>query len=89
MGVASGKALDVVGNNTGDGTTIDIWPWNGGNNQKWSVTPTGDGFYRLTPAHATSKAADVSGASTADGAPVIQWNYTASPNQQWSISAAP
>jgi len=57
--------------------------YNGGNNQKFTFTPTSGGYFRITPVH-SGKAVDVSGGSTADGANVQQWTYNGGNNQQCS-----
>lgn len=87
VNVNSGKALDVVSSGSSNGTNVDQWSWNNGANQKWIISLTPSGYYRLTPANATSLALDVNGVSTADGANVQLWSYTGGYNQQWSFQA--
>jgi poly(3-hydroxybutyrate) depolymerase len=79
----SGKYLDVEGLGTSDGSNVHQWTSTGGTNQQWIITDVGDGYYRLSPAHATSKALDVEGISTDDGANVHIWEYLSGNNQQW------
>jgi hypothetical protein len=88
MGVGSGKLLEVAGASTANGANVRIYTSNNNNCQKWTVTPTGDGNYKLLNVN-SGKAVDVSGGSTADGANVLQWPYSGADNQQWRISAAP
>ncbi|MFP5368405.1 MAG: RICIN domain-containing protein, partial [Actinomycetes bacterium] len=64
----AGLCLDVPGLSTAHGTRVTIWHCNGGANQKWTITATSGGYYRLTPTHATNMCLDVSGVSSADGA---------------------
>ncbi|MFG1807588.1 RICIN domain-containing protein [Streptomyces sp. NPDC049040] len=33
----SGRCLDVPGASTTDGTQLEIWDCNGGNNQRWTI----------------------------------------------------
>ncbi len=83
----SGKALDVGGWSTADGTPVQQWTRNNGANQRWRLTAAGDGYYRIINVN-SGKALDVSGWSTADGAPVVQWTDTGGANQQWQIADA-
>jgi hypothetical protein len=84
VGVGSGKALDIDGVSTADGAKIQIWPYNGGNNQRFTFIYTTDHNWRMTPVH-SGKCVDVSGGSTADGADVQQWTYNGGNNQQWML----
>ena len=81
------KALDVNGAGTTNGTNVQIWTYGGGANQKWTISATSGGYYRLTPTHATSMALDVNGASSTDGANVQIWTYGGGNNQQWIFQA--
>ena len=80
----SGKALDVTGQSTADGTRIEQWTRNDGQNQQWQFIDSGSGYYRLK-SRLSSKVLDVNGQSTADGAPIIQWPDNNTANQQFSI----
>ncbi len=79
-----GKALDVTGASTTDGTKIQQWSWNGGTHQQWKIETTNSGYYRLTAQH-SSRVLDVDSASTANGVQLIQWPWLAGANQQWDI----
>ncbi|WHM36889.1 RICIN domain-containing protein [Streptomyces sp. BPTC-684] len=84
----SGKVLDVAGGaGTNDnGARIHQWEWKGGDNQKWSIEPVGDGYYRLKAKH-SGKVLDVSGGAgeTRNGARVHQWEWVNGDNQKWRI----
>ena len=84
--VHSNKCVDVSGISTADGANIHQWDCGSGDNQKWTVTPVGDGYVRVTAVH-SGKVADVEGPSTADGADVHQWSYVGALNQQWRMSS--
>src|SRR4051794_13165802 len=43
----SGKAMDVQGASTSDGTGIQQYANGGGNNQQWQFVDSGGGYYRL------------------------------------------
>jgi aryl-phospho-beta-D-glucosidase BglC (GH1 family) len=83
----SGKALEVASTSTANGTNVDIRTYGGATNQRWTVSATSGGYYRLTPVSSGGSALDVSGVSTADGANVHQWTWTGGNNQQWAIQA--
>ena len=76
----SGRVLDVAGQNTADGSVVDIWDWNGGANQLWSILPQGNGYYSLIGAQ-SNRALDVAGQSTADGATIDIWDWNGGGNQ--------
>ena len=82
--LASGKVLDVPGNSTANSAQLQQYRDNGGDNQRWSITPNGDGYYVITSKQ-SGKNLDVEGASTADGAAIHQYQPTAGDNQLWSI----
>jgi len=82
----SGKALDVYGNRTANGTNVIQWRYTGANNQRWNVTHLGNGQYSIISASA-NKALDVSGAGTGDGTNVQIWSYGGGNNQKWTITA--
>ena len=63
----SKKALDVYNSGTADGTNVDQWGWNGGNDQKWTLTHLGNGQYKAIGV-ASGKLIEVSATSTANGA---------------------
>lgn len=81
----SGLALDVNAGGTSNGSNVIQWAYGGGTNQQWIVTNLGNGFYRISPAHASSMALDVSGVSSSNGANIQIWSNTGGNNQQWSI----
>lgn len=80
----TGRSLDVYGANTVAGTNVQIWPNNGGNNQKFKITRETDGYYRITDVN-SGKALDVAGASTVAGANVLIWDQHGGCNQKWAL----
>ncbi|MCX5388589.1 RICIN domain-containing protein [Streptomyces sp. NBC_00094] len=84
----SGKVLDVSGVSSADGADVIQWPWNGGDNQRWSVQPGYDGSFRLRNVH-SGRVLDNPGASPTDGQALDQWTNTDSPNQWWRLEPAP
>lgn len=61
------------------GTKVEIWPCNGGGNQKWTfnsgfaITGTQSGLCR-----------DVTGAATADGTLLELWTRNGDSNRKWT-----
>ena len=80
----SQKCLDVPEWSHIDGMPVVQWTCNGGDNQKWRVETTTDGYSRLVAQH-SGKCLDVTGASTDDRADIIQWQCHGGQNQQWRV----
>ncbi len=73
----SGKALDVAGCGTANGTTLSLWDngvnvCQGGAGQKWAISDAGDGSYTIVNPN-SGGAIDVAGCGTADGTKVALW----------------
>ncbi|MFD1146800.1 RICIN domain-containing protein [Saccharothrix hoggarensis] len=68
----SGKVLDAFGADLADGANLVQWPDNGGFNQHWHVTDTGDGYRTLLNRN-SGRAVSIYGGSTADAAHAAQW----------------
>jgi hypothetical protein len=83
----SNKVMEASGGGTADGAQIQLWDWVNGNNQKWTVTPAGDGIFKLTAVH-SGKLADVSNAKASEGALIHQWGNLNNDNQQWRLALA-
>ena len=81
----SGKVADVTGRGTADGTDIAQRAWNGGANQKWTFTSTGDGYYTIRSAD-SGKLMEVAGVSRTDGGNVSLWQDANAPQQQWAVT---
>jgi hypothetical protein len=82
----SGKALDVYGEATADGSNVDQWTYDGGKNQQWALTHLGGNVYKILGVQ-SGKALEVATTSTADDTNVDIRTYTGAANQQWTISA--
>ena len=82
----SQKCLDVPEWSHNDGMPVVQWTCNGGDNQKWRVEATTDGYSRLIAQH-SGKCLDVSAVSTEDRADIIQWQCHGGANQQWRVEA--
>ena len=85
IGVGSGKCIDISGWGTANDTKVQLWDYMGGTNQKFYFNPTTNGYYEISPSHATGSCLDVAGPSTADGAVVHLWQWVNANNQQWLL----
>jgi len=81
----SGMALDATGQGTGNGTPIEQWTYNGGDNQLWNVTNIGNGQYKIVGVQ-SGKPLDVMGQSTTDGAAVQLYTDNGGGNQHWILN---
>ncbi|WP_185966838.1 RICIN domain-containing protein [Clostridium sp. HBUAS56017] len=79
----SGKLLDVDNKSTADGGNVIQWADNGGNNQRWVIVSTDNGY--ILKNVNSNKLLDVDNGSTADGGNVIQWTTNGNNNQKWNI----
>jgi hypothetical protein len=82
----SGKALEVFWEATADGSNVDQWAYDGGNNQRWTFEHLGGNTYKILGVQ-SGKALEVASTSTADDTNVDIRTYTGAPNQQWTLSA--
>ena len=80
----SGLALEVGGWAITNGAPVDQWSYDGGANQKWTLSGLGNGYYEIINNNSWL-ALEVGGTATTDGAPVIQSAYTGGLNQQWEL----
>ena len=85
----SGLQMDVQGgpSATYDGALFTQYPYWGGSNEIFTVNPTADGYFTISPV-STGKCMDVSGISLADGAAIWQWSCWGGDNQKWSFVPA-
>ncbi|NUS15385.1 MAG: right-handed parallel beta-helix repeat-containing protein [Streptomyces sp.] len=82
--VGAGKCLDVPNTTTTTGTQLQIWDCNGGSNQIFTRTPSG----QLTVYGGGSQLClDASGQGTANGTKVVTWTCNGQSNQQWNVNS--
>lgn len=81
----SGLALDVTGQLIANGTRLQQWTYNGGDNQRWVVTNLGNGQYKLVGVQ-SGRCVDVNGQLTASGTAIQLWDYAGGDNQKWIIT---
>ena len=82
--VGSGKCLDVPNISTTAGTQLDIWDCNGGSNQIWTSTSSG----QLTVYSGSSQMClDAYANQTTPGTKVEIWSCNGGANQQWTLNS--
>ncbi len=85
--VRSGKALDVEGGATADGTRVQQYTANGTDAQLWALESTGtDGSYALV-SKTSGKALDITGGSSEDGTAAQIYTANGSTAQTFTLSA--
>ena len=82
---ASGQALADMGYATTNGSTVGLWVYGNGNDQKWVVTYNNDGYYKIANVN-SGLTLDDKGGGTASGTYVQQWSYNGV-NQEWAINS--
>jgi hypothetical protein len=80
--VGAGKCLDVNGQSTTPGTQLQIWDCNGGSNQTWTRTASG----QLTVYSGSSTMCMTAGNSTA-GTPIAIQPCGSGTGQQWQANS--
>lgn len=78
----SGKAVDVSGGGTANGTKVQLWDYYANTAQLYKLTSTEVGQFQITPNCAPGSCLDVSGVSTANGAVVQLWQWLNGNNQK-------
>lgn len=74
--------VEIDDGSSKNGGNAQLWPSNGGANQKWRVTVDGYGYVTLINV-ASGKALDVSGGKACSGDNVVQWSANGGWNQKW------
>lgn len=80
----TGRALDVTGASKNPGANVEIWQKHDGDNQKFRIARTSDGYYTITDVN-SGNVLDVYNGDTAAGTNVITWPYHNACNQKWVI----
>jgi arabinan endo-1,5-alpha-L-arabinosidase len=81
----SKKVLEIENADTLNGTSVVQNTETMDTSQHWSITYTGNGYYKISPALAPDKALEVEGCSTSNNAIVQIGNYEEKECQQWYI----
>ncbi|WP_225409400.1 RICIN domain-containing protein [Stigmatella hybrida] len=78
----TGKCMDIAASGTADGTKVQQWDCNGTNAQKFTISPTSDGYWKIINVN-SGKGLDVKGVSYDQNAEIHQWSYVGGANQQF------
>ncbi|MFB7629589.1 RICIN domain-containing protein [Streptomyces sp. NPDC056149] len=81
---ASGMSLDVDKAGLQDTANIQQWTRNGSTNQRWWVTPLGDGVFVISNV-LSGKTVDVAGMSMDNSANVQQYTFNDTDAQKWRL----
>jgi chitinase len=76
------KCIDVASSGTADGAKVQQWDCNGTNAQRFRISPTSGGYFKIINVN-SGKGLDIVGNSTAQNALVHQWTYLGNNNQQF------
>lgn len=88
MNYKSGKVLDVESGETGDGTNVSQFEWNGSDTQQWQTAKNEDGSYVLWNAGRPGFVLDCSGGSFADGTSLGLYEYNGTAAQSFVFEEA-
>ncbi len=81
-------ALDIAGKKTANGTNVDLYQYNGGDNQKFMLTKNADGSYKIrTKISGNKSAVEIANAGTGSGDNVQQWEINGANCQDWILEA--
>ena len=79
-----GRSLDVTRQLTANGSSVEIWDWNGGPNQQWAVKSCGVGTYEIIGVQ-SGRALEVKAQDSDDGTAIDIWDINDGHNQLWHI----
>ena len=85
INVKSGRALDIDGGKSANDTKVQLYDSNGATAQRYKLTSTEVGQFRISPNCAPGSCLDVSGPSTANGTKIHLWQWLNADNQKWSV----
>lgn len=81
VGGQSGRCVDVPSAGTANGTQVQLWDCNGGDNQRWY--PTSSKQLQVYG----NKCLDANAQGTSNGTQVIIWDCNGQTNQQWNVNS--
>lgn len=81
----SGNYLDVQNGNVQDGTTVQLYQFNGSTAQKWKVLEGGKGYFIFEPQNAVGKRLDLNANSNTDGAKIDIYSANNTDAQKWKL----
>ncbi|MBO5461189.1 MAG: RICIN domain-containing protein, partial [Ruminococcus sp.] len=76
--------LDIAGRKATNGTNVDIYQYNGGDNQQFMITRNADGSYKIrTKISGNKSAVEIANAGVGSGDNVQQWEINGANCQDW------
>ncbi len=84
ISVRSGKALDVTGALTLNGTLLQQYDFSSSGNQIWQAVPVDAPYFQIR-SMGTGKVLDARNAGMSNGTLVQQWSYLGGDNQKWQF----
>ena len=89
LGDGKTYVLDVAGKKADDGTNIDLYQYNGGDNQKFKFVQNSDGSYKIyTKVSADASVIEIENGSFDYGANVQEWTMNGYNCQDWNLIPA-
>ena len=89
LGGGKTYVLDVAGKKADDGTNIDLYQYNGGDNQKFKFVQNSDGSYKIyTKVSADASVIEIENGSFDYGANVQEWTMNGFNCQDWNLIPA-
>ena len=83
---AQATVLEAVGAGTGEGTIISIGKPAGSANQKWTITPKGDGLFSIKPTSSPELVLSAATGETRNGSAIVLEKDDNQPWQLWSLT---
>lgn len=84
----SDKVVDLHAGNTANGTNIELFSYNKGDNQKWTFKHVDDDYYIISSYDNDNQVMEVSGALKTQGSNVSLWHSNNGNHQRWLIKDA-
>lgn len=89
LGDGKTYVLDVAGKKADDGTNIDLYQYNGGDNQKFKFVKNSDGSYKIyTKVSGDASVIEIENGSFDYGANVQEWTMNGFNCQDWNLIPA-
>ncbi|MFI9272827.1 RICIN domain-containing protein [Kitasatospora sp. NPDC052896] len=85
----SSQLMDAADQGTTAGTPIIQWPGNGGGNQQWRLSSTGDGYYTITGVASGERLGLPGAGPVVPDTQLALADPSGSPAEQWLVAPAP
>ena len=81
-----GYVIEVYRKSKANGANINLYKWNGGDNQRWRIQYLGKGVYKITNVNSL-RSIDVKGAKLSSSVNIAQWTWKNTGNQRWNLTS--